>query len=261
MRTKPKRILALLLLAAMAVTWIPVMAAASDEEVSASVAETDVEASVQEEQTPEEAQAKEELTEPEEPEPLDVDLSSGRLLVDSGDATIVPEDAPVLGEHDGIYLLQYDTVEQAEDAYREFSELAKSVEADIPFSLADEEETPVVEENTMTEAENPITILEQQIEEAEPVAEPKVIALIDSGTVLSDNVIARYSVIDDDPADCMGHGTKEAVQKNHSRLLDRATFLPVHPAQQTCTPALLLMLQSPWALAKDQKLAVLPAKQ
>ena len=117
MKPRRKRVLAFLLLAAMAVTWIPVMAAASDEEVSASVAETDEEASVQEEQTPEEAQAKEELTEPEEPEPLDVDLSSGRILVDSGDATIVPKDAPVLGEHDGIYLLQYDTVEQAEDAY------------------------------------------------------------------------------------------------------------------------------------------------
>lgn len=33
-------------------------------------------------------------------------------------------------------------------------------------------------------------------------------SLMAFSTVLSDNVIARYSVIDDDPADCMGHGSK-----------------------------------------------------
>ena len=228
MKPKRKRIVALLLLAAMAAAWIPQVVLAADTPADAAAESGDTAEPVPgpaiappeaPESQPEETPLAEETEpvqqepsalepEPEEiPEPLDVDLSSGRLLVDSGGATVVGEDEPVLAEHDGIYLLQYDTVEQAEAAYREYSETAKSVEADIPFSLANEEETPVPEEEAMTEDENPLTILEEQLEDSEPVEEPRVIALIDSGAGLSENIADRYSVIDDDPSDILGHGT------------------------------------------------------
>ena len=229
MKPKRKRIIALLLLAAMAAAWIPTMVQAADTP-SDPATESDETAAPSPgpgpaiappevpESQPEEAPLAEETEpiqggpepppEPEEtPEPLDVDLSSGRLLVDCGGVTVVGEDAPVLAEHDGIYLLQYDTVEQAESAYREFSETARSVEADLPFSLTNEEETPVSEEEIMTEGENPLAILEEQMECAEPVEDPRVIALIDSGSGLMENVVDRYSVIDDDPSDTLGHGT------------------------------------------------------
>lgn len=170
-----------------------------------------------------------------------VDLSSKRLLVASDDASIIRKDDKVLSDCDGIYLLQFDTEKDAEDAYDYYQPISIFTDADTPVVAAaisdqdyDEEGHVAVDAvnseaeglTEVTESDNPIGNLSDQAKDAQDLENQKIdIALIDSGAPEADYIKERVSVIGDDPSDDNGHGTAMAGYI-HS-MNDKATILSI----------------------------------
>ena len=135
------------------------------------------------------------------------DFSSCRLLVAAEDASVFPEDAPVLSSYNDTFLLQYQDQESTKKAYLYYLEQADAVDVDTVMQICDEEGDDDLEETRMTEEDNPFTELEAAVSE---VPQGKYdVALIDTGA--NDvHVIETVSLIGDDPADHNGHGTRMA---------------------------------------------------
>ena len=148
--------------------------------------------------------------------PAEVDFSSCRLLVLTEDPAIFPADAPILSSYNGVFLLQFESEECTEEAYRYYQDLADLVETDGGIRICEEEIEDEGEERFMTIEENPLTLLEETVQEeiakddliTEDLA-PYDIALIDTGAAI-DHVSKAVSMIGDDPADYNGHGTRMA---------------------------------------------------
>lgn len=124
------------------------------------------------------------------------DFSSMRLVVlFSGDFVAI-NGGTVLGNYGNLYLVQYETVEDAANSYVYYKENADAVEPDRVVETA----TDVTDDDIdidINEDTNPIDTL-NDIEESTNVKKAdKVIALIDTGASESDNIIDRVSVIDD----------------------------------------------------------------
>lgn len=142
------------------------------------------------------------------------DFVSQRLLVLAAEETIIVDPEHLIGAYDGIYLLEYDTVEQSMNAYLHYLEHAEAVEPDSVINAASEEsytntvrETESVDylvdlaDDIVTEQDNPITLLSnteasvtvQELEKREEC----VIALIDTGVQPGEHIIDTISFADD----------------------------------------------------------------
>lgn len=138
------------------------------------------------------------------------DFISARLVVVTDKGEDIPEPKRIIANYENLYLIQYDTIEQAMEAYSFFLDFADAVEPDAILGTAEEEfvGTDPIEsqEFAVTEDENPILALTEADGSAEVQKEQNcVIALIDTGASESVNVIDRMSLIDD-AMEGNGHG-------------------------------------------------------
>ena len=124
------------------------------------------------------------------------DFSSMRLIV-SGDESIFTDEDRIISSHDGVYLLQYDDIESAEESYVRLAEEADGIEVESRIGIASDETGDI-----MTEEENPFTEIETLMEDEESKYN---IAVIDTGAVSAEGVI---SVLGDDGFDNHGHGQR-----------------------------------------------------
>lgn len=143
-------------------------------------------------------------------------FATARLVVLADNADVIVDPEHVIGTYDNIYLLQYEVVEQAMNAYIYYSQHALAVEPDMAIEAASEEDTSTVTgteptdvtDVTVTETENPVAILSEEPESTPALNESKVIALIDTGVSESPNVIDRVSLIDDSLDSPNSHGNE-----------------------------------------------------
>lgn len=166
-----------------------------------------------------------------------LDFSSKRLLIGTDNPDVISKDTPIIGEYDGIYLAQYDSEEAAKNAYAYYSVAAAFAEPDSvmaaaetteeeqniesapeeessPAELSKEEVNASINIDAMTEENNPLTQVSDQIETEEnegtekaSVTKKKTIALLDTGVGENEHVIGQVSMLGDDPADDNGHGS------------------------------------------------------
>ena len=148
-----------------------------------------------------EEETEEILSQMEDLSDANIDFSSKRLIVKGLKKEL--NDEPVIASLDGVYLLQYDTYDDAIDAYYRLSEISDSVEFDSSMNIASGSlgiaDVGGDDVSPMTEEENPFV-------EAEDVKVDKThynIAVIDTGAVDADKII---SVLGDDGKDNHGHG-------------------------------------------------------
>lgn len=144
------------------------------------------------------------------------DFASKRLVVVSDKKSVFTDADKVIGQYDNIYLLQYETVKDAKDAYARFKDVVTAVEPDKDVSAATNDATEASESTeasteasteTSTDTSNAISALNDMDASTSVQKEKGVIALIDTGVSESDNVIDRVSVIDD-VLTGNGHGDK-----------------------------------------------------
>lgn len=144
------------------------------------------------------------------------DFASKRLVVVADDKSVFTDADKVIGQYDNIYLLQYDSVKDAKDAYARLKDVVTAVEPDKDVTAATEvttEESTEAASTTETPADanadisNAISAL-NDMDASKAVQKAKgVIALIDTGVSESDNVIDSVSMIDDVVAGGV-HGSK-----------------------------------------------------
>ena len=136
------------------------------------------------------------------------DFSSARLLVMTDDENDIIDKEHMIGSYGDIYLLQYESAEQAMTAYSYYKEHVDAVEPDAKIAAASEnvaeagETTTAGETEAMTKDDNAVAALntEESSSKATVYSDDtanKVIALIDTGAAESSNVIDRVSLIDD----------------------------------------------------------------
>lgn len=121
------------------------------------------------------------------------DFSSARLLVMTDDENDIIDKEHMIGSYGDIYLLQYESAEQAMTAYSYYKEHVDAVEPDAKIAAASESEGEATPSN-----ENAVAALSNDdCSTAAQNNDKKVIALIDTGASESKNVIDRVSLIDD----------------------------------------------------------------
>lgn len=137
------------------------------------------------------------------------DFTSARLVVLADDESVIVDKEHLIGSYDSLYLLQYQSFEQAMNAYVYYQTHAVAVEPDMTLDAADNEDVTGTGEAelSVTEDVNPISSLENEDDSEVAQKADKVIALIDTGASESSNVIDRVSLIDDVMAG-NGHGDK-----------------------------------------------------
>lgn len=148
------------------------------------------------------------------------DFASKRLVVVSDKKSVFTDADKVIGQYGNIYLLQYETVKDAKDAYARLKDSVTAVEPDKDVSAATNDATTLSESTeasteastetsieTSTDTSNAISALNDMDASTSVQKEKGVIALIDTGVSESDNVVDRVSVIDD-VLTGNGHGDK-----------------------------------------------------
>ena len=146
----------------------------------------------------------------------EVDFRSCRLIVMTENPSIFPENAPILSSYNDVFLLQFENEEMTKEAYQYYLDLADLVETDSGIRICEENTEEEGEVLLMTMEENPLSLLEENVQEAagmdDQIVEdpaPYDIALIDTGAA-GEHVAKAVSMIGDDPADYNGHGTRMA---------------------------------------------------
>ena len=134
-------------------------------------------------------------------------FTSARLVVISDDTESVSDDSKyIIANYQNIYLIQYETVEDAMKAYVKYTDAGLTAEPDAPIIAASQDALTEGNDIAITEANNPISMLAEEAENATSViSNKKIIALLDTGTLESPNVINRISLIDDS-LNGNGHG-------------------------------------------------------
>ena len=134
-------------------------------------------------------------------------FSSARLVVISDDAESISDDSKyIIANYQNIYLIQYETVEDAMKAYMKYTNAGLTAEPDAPIIAASQDVLTEDNDITITEGNNPISMLAEEAENATSViSNKKIIALLDTGTLESQNIISRISLIDDS-LNGNGHG-------------------------------------------------------
>ena len=134
-------------------------------------------------------------------------FASARLVVISDDAESVSDDSKyIIANYQNIYLIQYETVEDAMKAYVKYTDAGLTAEPDAPIIAASQDALTEDSDIAITEVNNPISMLAEEAENVTSViSNKKIIALLDTGTLESPNVINRISLIDDS-LNGNGHG-------------------------------------------------------
>lgn len=142
------------------------------------------------------------------------DFASKRLVVVSDKKSVFTDADKVIGQYGNIYLLQYETVKDAKDAYARLKDSVTAVEPDKDVTAATEasaeestEAASNMETSTDADTSNAIAALNDMDASQSAQKEKGVIALIDTGVSESENVIDRVSMIDD-ALTGNGHGDK-----------------------------------------------------
>lgn len=153
------------------------------------------------------------------------DFASKRLMVLADDPSVFVGKNNVIGQYGNLYLMQFDTVEAAMQAYDYYKDIVTAVEPDVSVEVAsavndadadtENDVTLSDEQESDTDAGNDVDadIVPSETEDANPEDNPinalntvdasdvkkerGVIALIDTGVGEHANVIDRISVIDD----------------------------------------------------------------
>lgn len=126
-------------------------------------------------------------------------FKTARLVVVSDDNDNIIDNEHLIASYNGVYLLQYASVEQAMTAYLYYNTIGVAVEPDTVMETAEESNTVPSEDSniTVTESVNPISALSDEAASTSPVTDmSKVIALIDTGVTETKNVLNRVSLID-----------------------------------------------------------------
>ena len=138
------------------------------------------------------------------------EFTSTRLVVLTSDPSVIDASEDVIARYNDLYIIQYENATQAMNAYAYYLDTAEAVEPDMTLEAADGEGLTGEEADIeVTEGNNPLAILEEAtapedqttpLTEGEGVEEQEepVIALLDTGAALSDNVIAQVSMIGDE---------------------------------------------------------------
>lgn len=134
-------------------------------------------------------------------------FTSARLVVISDNTESISDDSKyIIANYRNIYLIQYDTVEDAMKAYVKYTDAGLTAEPDAPIIAASQDALAEDNDIAITEGNNPISMLAEEAENATSViSNKKIIALLDTGTLESPNVINRISLIDDS-LNGNGHG-------------------------------------------------------
>ena len=134
-------------------------------------------------------------------------FASARLVVISDNAESVSTDSKyIIANYQNIYLIQYETVEDAMKAYVKYTDAGLTTEPDAPIIAASQDALTEDSDIAITEVNNPISMLAEEAENVTSViSNKKIIALLDTGTLESPNVINRISLIDDS-LNGNGHG-------------------------------------------------------
>lgn len=138
-------------------------------------------------------------------------FSSARLVVISDDAESISDDSKyIIANYQNIYLIQYETVEDAMVAYIKYSNNShiSAVEPDAIISAASNELlTNEDEQEYINENVNPMNFIYEENESTRINSNTKLIALIDTGVSANNNVTNRVSVIDES-FEGNGHGNE-----------------------------------------------------
>ena len=166
----------------------------------------------------------EHFLEPENEEDLDTldadNFSSARLLILTDDKENIIDKEHLIGYHDNIYLLQYNSAKQAMIAYLYYEKCVDAVEPDMEIKAASDENSDTDYELNSTPENNAVMALNEEdpIDTIQTVDSDKVIALIDTGVSEHKNVIGHVSLIDDDlTGNCHGDAmVKDIVEQNEN---------------------------------------------
>ena len=145
----------------------------------------------------------------------EADFASQRLIVMADDPAVVIEGENVISQYDNLYIIQYENAIQAMNAYAYYLGTAAAVEPDMTLGAADETATDAQTEVVVTEDENPFDQLAGSASLPASAARDSrpVIALLDTGASLSDNVISQVSMIGDEMASsAYTHGEEMAAE-------------------------------------------------
>lgn len=143
-----------------------------------------------------------------------MDFSSARLILGTADEGIIEDMDNVVSSYDGVYLLQYASEKDAENAYAYYADKADFVSPDAGIQAADD--ASVVEGGEVKEDTDAFTALDAALddtgdekEEKDATAAGKTIAVLDSGISKKDfdNVIDAVSMLGENTDDDNGHGT------------------------------------------------------
>ena len=137
---------------------------------------------------------------------------SCRLIVYSQEDDTVADDENLIAGYEDVYILQYDTSEEAEEAITYYNDSSAIAELDTSVNIAEGTSYSSSDpEMVMTEEDNPLTRLEELVDTADlQLQEYFDIALIDTGCSTGGNVKEAVSVTGDLPGDDNGHGNKMA---------------------------------------------------
>ena len=136
----------------------------------------------------------------------DNDFSSQKLLVITDDNSIIREEDVVSGHYGNLYLLQYNSVTDTENAYVYYARYADAVEPDSVLITASED-SDSTEETDIEVDSNAIAALNTEVNVTQAQDMSNVVAVLDTGMQESENVINRVSLIDDN-LDGNAHGTE-----------------------------------------------------
>lgn len=145
-----------------------------------------------------------------------------RLILSADHADQVLDQEHILSACDDLYLLQYDNPADIRTAYAYYAGAAEKglihfVDTDRPVFAAEKMpdglevtwgEEVVDSEEEMEAEDNPVAYLAEALEKSSPLPQKHVIALIDTGVNDRTGVVDAVSLIDEDPGDDSGHGSK-----------------------------------------------------
>lgn len=170
-----------------------------DETTEITEAATEETASTETEELTETVTTEEGISEPS----VDKNASTGptQVLVGTSDSGIFRQVDEILSEYNGVYLLNFDTADQAIEALSYYGTIADFAELNEVIRVAEGEDSGDVLVDALENGEDALTVLNEIVETGENYS-GKSIALIDTGVAEG-----GVSVLGDDGVDDNGHGS------------------------------------------------------
>lgn len=138
-----------------------------------------------------------------------MDFSSKRLLVGTGDPSIIVKDAEVISSYDGVYLLGFQNVTKTKAAYTYYNKTADFVEPDVDLFIADDRFAVKGASNNGSALSQLEALTQADAKNYVPYYEKTYysIAMIDTG-VSGDKSVKAVSVLGESGKDDNGHGSE-----------------------------------------------------